>query len=154
MPRFRVNDRVRVKFGVDRGHYGTIRSCGGDDGTYYGVKLDCHDAEVGYSEYELDAARPRPTKPLWQYEGQSDQRGVYVPQEVAVCPECDGELIARAMEWESETGRPVATGIELECRRELAEEPTDTSHRWTQDRWQRVRDSVATWCGARVDFGK
>ena len=54
MPRFSVNDRVRVKFGVDRGHYGTIRSSGGDDGTYYGVKLDCHDSEMGYSEYELE----------------------------------------------------------------------------------------------------
>lgn len=54
--RFSRGDRVRVKFGVDRGHYGTIRSVGGDDGTYYGVKLDCHDAEMGYSEYELGAA--------------------------------------------------------------------------------------------------
>lgn len=56
MPRFKVHDRVRIKFGRDRGHYGTVTSSGGDDGTYYGVKLDCHDAEVGYSEYELDAA--------------------------------------------------------------------------------------------------
>lgn len=53
---FKRGDRVRVKFGVDRGHYGTIRNVGGDDGTYYGVKLDCHDAEMGYSEYELEAA--------------------------------------------------------------------------------------------------
>ena len=56
LPRFRIHDRVRIKFGRDRGHYGTIVSSGGDDGTYYGVKLDCHDAEVGYCEYELDNA--------------------------------------------------------------------------------------------------
>jgi len=55
---FTVSDRVRIKFGRDRGHYGTIVSKGGDDGTYYGVKLDCHDKEVGYSEYELDHAKP------------------------------------------------------------------------------------------------
>jgi len=55
--RFAVNDRVRIKFGCDRGHYGTVVSSGGDDGTYYGVKLDCHDAVMGYSEYELDATK-------------------------------------------------------------------------------------------------
>jgi len=56
-------DRVRVKFGADRGHYGTIRHVGGEDGTYYGVKLDCHDKEVGYSEYELEQANP--DEPAW-----------------------------------------------------------------------------------------
>ena len=56
--RFKRFDRVRVRFGRDRGHYGTIRSVGGDDGTYYGVKLDCHDAEMGYSEYELEGQNP------------------------------------------------------------------------------------------------
>lgn len=55
-PQFRVGDRVRIKFGADRGHYGTVTSSGGDDGTYYGVKLDCHPVEMGYSEYELAAA--------------------------------------------------------------------------------------------------
>lgn len=55
--KFKKFDRVRVKFGVDRGHYGTIVHVGGDDGTYYGVKLDCHPNTMGYSEYELDAAR-------------------------------------------------------------------------------------------------
>lgn len=56
-------DRVRVKFGRDAGHYGTITHVGGDDGTYYGVKLDCHDKEVGYSEYELEQANP--DEPAW-----------------------------------------------------------------------------------------
>lgn len=56
-------DRVRVKSGRDAGHYGTITHVGGDDGTYYGVKLDCHDKEVGYSEYELEQANP--DEPAW-----------------------------------------------------------------------------------------
>jgi len=60
---FCVYDRIRVKAGRDAGHYGTITHVGGDDGTYYGVKLDCHDREVGYSEYELDHARL--DEPAW-----------------------------------------------------------------------------------------
>lgn len=56
-------DRVRVKAGRDAGHYGTITHVGGDDGTYYGVKLDCHDKEVGYSEYELEQADAN--EPAW-----------------------------------------------------------------------------------------
>lgn len=60
---FREMDRVRVKYGRDAGHYGTITHVGGDDGTYYGVKLDCHDKEVGYSEYELEQANP--DEPAW-----------------------------------------------------------------------------------------
>lgn len=61
--RFCEMDRVRVKAGRDAGHYGTITHVGGDDGTYYGVKLDCHDKEVGYSEYELEQANP--DEPAW-----------------------------------------------------------------------------------------
>jgi len=60
---FAEMDRVRVKFGRDRGHYGTIKHVGGDDGTYYGVKLDCHDKEMGFSEYELEQANP--DEPAW-----------------------------------------------------------------------------------------
>jgi hypothetical protein len=56
-PRFKKLDRVRVKYGVDRGHYGTIMHCGGDDGKYYGVKLDCYPEEVGYSDHELETVR-------------------------------------------------------------------------------------------------
>ena len=56
-------DRVRVKAGRDAGHYGTITHVGGDDGTYYGVKLDCHDREMGFSEYELEPANP--DEPAW-----------------------------------------------------------------------------------------
>lgn len=50
---FKVGDRVWIKQGIDFGSYGSITHVGGDDGTYYGVKLDCHDREIGYSQYEL-----------------------------------------------------------------------------------------------------
>ena len=56
-------DRVRVKVGRDAGHFGTITHIGGDDGTYYGVKLDCHDKEMGFSECELEQANP--DEPAW-----------------------------------------------------------------------------------------
>lgn len=77
--RFKLFDRVRVRFGVDRGHYGTVASVGGDDGTYYGIKLDCHDKEVGYSDHELDDTKV-PPRPL--YFG----NGCYVPFERRRCP--------------------------------------------------------------------
>ncbi len=56
-------DRVCVKTGRDAGHYGTVTHVGGDDGTYYGVKLDCHHAEMGFSEYELE--QENPDEPAW-----------------------------------------------------------------------------------------
>jgi hypothetical protein len=57
--RYRVRDRVRVKqgMGANSGHYGTIVSVGGDDGTYYGVKLDMWPEAMGFSEYELELQR-------------------------------------------------------------------------------------------------
>lgn len=54
--RFAMWDRVRIKFGASRGCYGTIRYISGDDGTYYGVMLDTDTKQVGYSDYELEAA--------------------------------------------------------------------------------------------------
>lgn len=56
MGRYKSGDRIRVKFGRERGHYGTVVHCGGDDGTYYGIKLDADGNPIGYSEYELDPA--------------------------------------------------------------------------------------------------
>lgn len=148
MSNFKNFDRVRVRFGVDRGHYGTIISVGGDDGTYYGVKLDCHPEPVGYCEHELSSANPR-HRPLWQSESNPDGRGIYVPKCVATCPECQGELQARSMSWEQETGRPIAEAIELDCVDYLSH---DSRHSFTQDKWQPVRDAVAKWCDARVDY--
>lgn len=62
---FAEYDRVKVRNGMgrDAGHYGTIIHVGGDDGTYYGVKLDCYENAVGYSEYELEQANL--DEPAW-----------------------------------------------------------------------------------------
>lgn len=51
---FKMWDRVRIKFGSQRGCCGRIEFIGGDDGTYYGVLLDADTKPVGYSEYELE----------------------------------------------------------------------------------------------------
>lgn len=54
--KFSLNDRVRIRFGVDRGHYGTVIHVGGDDNNYFGIKLDCASDPAGYSDYELAPA--------------------------------------------------------------------------------------------------
>lgn len=54
--RFAIGDRVRIKYGANRGHYGTIRHIREDDEPYYGVVLDCETTPIGYSDYELEAA--------------------------------------------------------------------------------------------------
>ena len=55
--RYKSGDRIRIKFGRERGRYGTVVLCSGDDGTYYGIKLDADGGNpIGYSEYELDPA--------------------------------------------------------------------------------------------------
>lgn len=54
--KYKVGDRVRIKFGRLRGYYATIVSKGGDDGTYYGITLADGGNPIGYSEYELDPA--------------------------------------------------------------------------------------------------
>lgn len=64
---FKFGDRVRIRYGVDRGHYGTIVSVGGDDGTYYGVTLDCHPRPAGYCEHELTAVDRDPKEIAPEY---------------------------------------------------------------------------------------
>ena len=55
MSKFAVGDHVRLKFGVNRGLYGTVIHIGGDDGTFYGIQLDGEpECIIGYFEYELD----------------------------------------------------------------------------------------------------
>ena len=54
--RFRRLERVRVRFGANRGCFGTIISVGGDNGQYYGVKIDTDASPVGYCDHELDRA--------------------------------------------------------------------------------------------------
>lgn len=81
--------------------------------------------------------------PLW------GQLGCYVPSSVGVCPECGGEIIARAMSHELETGRPIASDIELDCLTDLKEAHLDrNTHRWHQSDWRPVRDAVIKWTKA------
>lgn len=86
--------------------------------------------------------------PLWAI----NPRGIYIPKQIATCPECGEELMARSLEHEADTGRPVATGIEIDCLSAVRAGAHEVNHRWSQDKWQPVRDAVAKWCDARVDF--
>jgi hypothetical protein len=58
----KVGDRVRIKFGRDRGSYATVVYAAvfcndGETDVYYGIQLDAvEDHPLGYSEYELDPA--------------------------------------------------------------------------------------------------
>lgn len=70
--------------------------------------------------------------------------GCYVPREVAECPECGGELHARAMQWDAETGVPDAESIDLDCIADRA-----CRHRWWQSDWQPVLDKIRKWSGAK-----
>ena len=94
-----------------------------------------------------DTRRMKHAPPLWH------GSGVYIPQRVALCPECGDDLTCRATEWEQESGRPVATGLEIECV-SFFKDAHWNRHEFKQSDWQPVRDAVAKWCGARVDFGR
>lgn len=87
-------------------------------------------------------------RPLWRY-SQNDTGGAHVPRDIAVCPECGGELIAQAMVWEVSTGRPIAESIHIDCLKELDKPLKQWSHRYEQNRWQPVRDAVTRWCEAK-----
>jgi len=63
--RFRVGDRVRVKFGVARGHFGTVmRVSEGND--YFAVQLSSWPRLIGFCGYELDLSEPAsvPAEPV------------------------------------------------------------------------------------------
>lgn len=102
-----------------------------------------------------DTRKTKNEPPLWDIAPSSrNGRGVYVPDNIGKCPECGDGLIATCYEHEVDSGRPVATGIDLECLcflRDDAEGKRDR-HKYQQSNWQPVRDAVAKWCDARVDF--
>jgi len=102
-----------------------------------------------------DTRRMKSEPPLWNITPSSrNGRGVYVSDKIGKCPECGDGLIATCYEHEADSGRPVATGIELTCLcflRDDADQKRD-SHQYTQSKWQPVRDAVAKWCDARVDY--
>ena len=145
---FRIHERVRVKFGAGRGSYGTVVHVGGDDGTYYGVKLDCDERAIGYSEYELASAGPAAkvaSRPLWRQDPGAAGSGCYVPRIVAECPECGSTLTAECTEHEVDTGRPIATGIEVVC------DARESRHRWHQRDGKPEREWNEKRCHARGD---
>ena len=83
MSKFKVGDRVSVKFGIDAGRFGTITNVSGDDGTYYGLKLDCHDKEVGYCEYELRDANPDVPAWLLRFENGNTDLSPFAARQIA-----------------------------------------------------------------------
>lgn len=92
--------------------------------------------------------------PLWDIpESIRNKRGLYLPDSVAKCPECGDSLTADCTAWETESGRPIATAIEVHCVSEMREPLAFLPlHNWRQSDWQLVRDAVAKWCDARRDF--
>jgi hypothetical protein len=100
-----------------------------------------------------DTRKMKNEPPLWIGIGSiREGRGLCVPDEVAKCPECNRGLIAECHDHDTETGRPAATGIELTCLSEKVDREDASHHSFRQDEWQPVRDAVAKWCDARVDF--
>lgn len=74
--------------------------------------------------------------------------GIFVPQAIAKCPECGGELAARAMAFTA-SDTPIASSIELDCMNDLRD--GKPCHKWYQSTWQPIRDAITKWCGAFVE---
>lgn len=104
-----------------------------------------------------------PLYPDWQYDPKQLLHGgeAAVPPSVAVCPECGGPLHARSTLWDTENGRPLAHGLEIECEREgemlddleYGEDDgeytySDVAHRYWNNDWQPVVAAVTEWSGA------
>jgi hypothetical protein len=70
-----------------------------------------------------------------------------VPDTVAKCPECGGDLAANSMQWDAETGQPDAAALEIVCIADARE--LTCIHRWHQSEWQPIRDAIVKWCKAR-----
>ncbi len=81
----------------------------------------------------------RVVMPLWH------GSGCYVPRAIAACPECSGEIYAKSLAWDEDTGQPLAEGLDFGC----VSDP-DCNHSWRQSDWQPVVDSVRKWCNAAI----
>lgn len=79
-----------------------------------------------------------------------------VPMEVAVCPECGGQLHAHSTAWITRTGQPIVDGLVVSCTRDIDADDLgekgpamdSIDHRWMQDTWIGPRGRVATWAEA------
>ena len=90
---------------------------------------------------------------------------VAVPFDIALCPECGGPLHVVANAWDTETGKPHADELQVECVAdamllETAEEEDwpawqlrEQSHRWWQCDWQPVVDAVREWAPVFEEVG-
>lgn len=72
-----------------------------------------------------------------------------VPKDVAVCPECGGELYVYCHGWHTDTGQPIAADLQINCEVEEwileDDEDAETGHKWWQSDWQPVRDAIVKW---------
>lgn len=69
-----------------------------------------------------------------------------VPKEVAVCPECGGELYVYCHGWHTDTGQPIAADLQIDCENEkVFDEDDGFEHRWFQSDWQSIKDAVVKW---------
>jgi hypothetical protein len=82
-------------------------------------------------------------KPLWHGKPHD------IPKDVAVCPECRGQLTGMPQSWDSTTGQPSAVDMDIVCINELIS--GGVNHRFHQCDWQPTRDAIAKWCGAYLD---
>jgi len=65
-----------------------------------------------------------------------------VPRDVAVCPECGGELEVECDCWDTDTGKPLEECIYPTCSNEIME------HRCWQGEWMPARMRVIRWLQA------
>ncbi len=66
-----------------------------------------------------------------------------VPIDVATCPECGGQLRVISMSWGDQTGVPLASALDVWCKRDHP-----GTHRWFQSEWQKGIDAIRQWAGA------
>jgi len=73
-----------------------------------------------------------------------------LPRNVAICPECGGEIHVDCVEWDAVSGKPTQAGLDIACLADDATEPwsgedNDVSHIYLQGAWQPVRDAIWQW---------
>lgn len=74
--------------------------------------------------------------------------GIFVPDEIAKCPECGGVLIVQAHAWQEPTGLPIADDLDISCINDSLnddEAPPQLWHKHRQSEWQPVIDDVRKW---------
>jgi len=85
-----------------------------------------------------------------------------LPTQIALCPECDGQLIIEIDEWESDSRKPTDCGITVSCKKEwLAQfdliagdisiaQFDEISHAHYFNIWIKAQVEVAEWAIAHI----